>query len=552
MISTTILVVDDANGQEAHFPPWILASPNVGGDIEILELLCESGNVTHGIGLISGTANFMGQKVSAPQSTSVGAFVGSSGVDDQEWVYHFGPVGNQEFYLTGISQHNTSGYLVVTGYSSDGIADGDFLFDEGGMFRLVLDLNGNLVGIFPANETGNENVWPSSVEMGNVFFGHFSGNWIVGDSTHTGVVDIHGGGTPFIGVANPLGEFESVVPMHVARGSFAGELEVNADGDVFFTAILSSSANIKGKPFEGAQPSRNFLQGIGKLSADLNPIWLLAIGSEAWIDGQISTRGDGGLYFSGSFTGPVDYGQDDVGSAGDMRRSYIGSISKVGNVEWVIALDDDFVHFQDLSTTSNDEAVVSIITSHSISVQNSGFEIPVSGSNTLINIRISTDGMLAGYQEVGTPLILNTSKSLSCGSPEQNITLGTFRDSASVFDTTLRTSGGTGSFIGSESFINVGSEELTVSQAPPHTDFSLFPNPAESTVHIKLNSYLTQSSYSVFVHDLLGRLISHRHESFADRFARIQIDVSVLGSGNYFVSVVDNNGKRHTEMVVVR
>lgn len=548
---TMLFAVLPASGQISHSKSRLIASSSGLGEIEIIDAICSTGGeLALGLGTVFGQAQFEGIPVPNATYDFSKGFIGSTGSSRPHWISSFGPAeATQDFDIAGFSHYSPSGTIVVTGYSETGIVVDNVETGVPGMYRIAYSAQGDVLKVFPADSLNNEFIRPSSMSSGRLFFGQFSGDWTIGDSTFSGISDIHGGATPFIGIAEPESRFDALVTVDVTRGSFAGEVVTNDQDEIFFNVILSSGASIRGMPFVGANPSRSFLQGVGKLSPNLDPIWLLSFGDDAWIDGHISPKSDGGAYFAGSFTGPVNYGQSGLLESDNDTRPYLISIGPTGDVEWLVSLNSTFVHLSDLSTNSEDQAIVSLVTSESFSVQGSETIIPVHNANTMANIVISSEGIFRGHEIIGYPVVTNNTKSLSCRDENnRSMTIGSFGNSVVLEDTVLYSGGSSGSFSTSATSILVNTEiHHSVASPPSDHIFRVYPNPASGFVTLETVSIGEYFPSRVRMFDSLGRIVNEF--SVLNTFEKIQ--VGSLKSGMYHIVMTRYNGQTFSESILV-
>ncbi|MBC7863319.1 MAG: VCBS repeat-containing protein [Bacteroidia bacterium] len=80
-------------------------------------------------------------------------------------------------------------------------------------------------------------------------------------------------------------------------------------------------------------------------------------------------------------------------------------------------------------------------------------------------------------------------------------------------------------------------------------EMKIFPNPASSSVNVKLNSAMTGNA-TVQLVDLAGRLVKNVGVSTITKDQLIAVDLSSVSAGVYFIKVV-NNGKQMTAKLVV-
>jgi hypothetical protein len=76
-----------------------------------------------------------------------------------------------------------------------------------------------------------------------------------------------------------------------------------------------------------------------------------------------------------------------------------------------------------------------------------------------------------------------------------------------------------------------------------HIDFSIFPNPASSNVHISSDFYIE----TITVHDILGKYV---YEGAINDY-KAEIDVSGLAAGAYYITI-SSFGKNYNEILTVK
>jgi hypothetical protein len=79
----------------------------------------------------------------------------------------------------------------------------------------------------------------------------------------------------------------------------------------------------------------------------------------------------------------------------------------------------------------------------------------------------------------------------------------------------------------------------------------LFPNPATSTVYLRMVSDIFKGNVTLYVNDITGRTVIHQTYNIESN-NMILMDASLFRSGIYFVNIIGQNGERATKKLIIR
>lgn len=117
---------------------------------------------------------------------------------------------------------------------------------------------------------------------------------------------------------------------------YMGESVVDKDGNTYFIGSITSSYTFENDVT--VQSKGGYDMMIAKIDAEGNLAWAKSFGSESDEMGRsIALDNEGNIFFSGSFSSVVDFGNDVMATSAGGMDAFVAKMNAMGEIEWVLS-----------------------------------------------------------------------------------------------------------------------------------------------------------------------------------------------------------------------
>ena len=435
--------------------------------------------------------------------------------------------------------------IIVTGRGAPGnITFGGINLICNGLFMVKYRPNGTVV--WSKNVASNlcYNAITSDVtsdKSGNIFVtGYFYNDTLIigNDTLYNPPVGGGSNSDVFVAKYDSLGNALWAVSAQGNNNDNGNSISVDSLGNIYVTGFFSSSnVNFNGTNISSMGGDDIF---IAKYNSTGIIQWVKRFGSSSSESGNsIKVDAAGNIYSCGAFWGPTTtFGNFTINNPGTQQEaSYIVKLDSIGNVIWARSVADN----GDVGLREN-----TICTDYACNLYVGGsfLDTVTIGNTTLIGK--NGDIFVAKYDSSGNSLWVKTAKGVSLDyvggvvvDRKNNLYVGGFYKSDTL---TFRNAPLVNPYSNSEDMFLAklaDSALAKVYEIESENSISIFPNPANTSIAIKLNKNLQEVS-SLKIMNMNGEIVA-QHPLLKNNYDAQQIDISQLANGIYVYSLFSNN-----------
>lgn len=537
---------------------YVVAVEAIGGPRSeaLQDLFCASSTGRILGGEFAGSVAIAGLEATPNDQAAAGLFVSKVVGGMGSWIILFEPLearpGESSLYLAGIAG-DSDGNVYLAGGTDAGVRTGPMSVDGNGQFLSAISRDG--IPMWTKMASDSAFVVPGDVTVlasyGVATLGMFSGRWLFAGTEYVGQSNGHGGADLYVATYSPTGVELDLRTVDTEGGGFPHELIALRSGDLLATgetvaAVRFGNLDIPGN--DSAQQGRAFNYFVGRLSAELEPLWGLRLGDQITGLSHVAERSDGKIYWAGSFRGEVFINGALVFTASEnATQSVLVLLGSDGELEWIKAMADDAIDLSGLSVGSADEAIISTVLARDFTLGET--TVPVS-RRTHALVVFTDSGEFAELVEIGSPARPDFLQDmLPCHLATFPVTIGSYNEPRFVAEGHVLTNAGeTDSYIAEVAF---NTAVLLSPQAQALPGLQVYPNPSLGRLLAVLPS-AHASPVRLELFDLIGRRLRHRSVGQVRPAGKIALDVSGLPAGVYMLRVSIRDGRAESAVVILR
>lgn len=427
---------------------------------------------------------------------------------------------------------DNQGNSYVTGYFKGTATFGNATFTSSGYydaFITKLDLNGNFIWAKQIGGIGNDVGWGIAVDnQGNSYItGELYDNVAFGSTTLTN----NDSGNMFITKLDSNGNF-IWAKQPGGDAAIGMDIAVDSQGNSFVTGYLFEAVIFGNTTLTSSDEDNIF---ITKLDADGNFLWAKLAGGGYDQGHSVTVDSQGNSYVAGRFYGTVTFGSTTLTSSGEIDDIFIAKLDVNGNFLWVKQADGN-----GLSATDNvvDSQGNCYVTGYYVGNATFGGITLTSGGagHNIFIAKLDANGNYLWAKKVGGSLFTLVLGIVVDLQGKIYIT-GTFADTVVFGSTAVTANGELDIFVA-----KINNSPLSVPTFESLTNILIYPNPAMQQITVESSNTLKV----IELQDMSGRLITKKNVSGE----KIDINVSNLNKGVYFVKVMDDQNKVKVVKVV--
>jgi hypothetical protein len=335
----------------------------------------------------------------------------------------------------------------------------------------------------------------------------------------------------------------------LTAGGWNGEgfdLEIGPGGMIYLSGHTEGEVQFGERLFVEPPDFRTPRMYFAAATDDFEPRWLNVFsGTRVDFDrSRFAVRPDGGIVAVFEVGGDVILnGNTVVGNgADDQFRTYMASISADGNLEWIRAAAPE--RFDPMGVALTDDGRILISAHLDVDFLTFGGWTEFSTTNSVGILEFTPDGTFLASHELAGPVATPYSTLFACDTTGDILLAASYHDGLFIPGTGTQAAAGSSSDMMVASIAGVRATGTFPASLMPDLDqkvaLTLYPNPASDQLSVEVTGGAAQRSVRIAVFDPLGRSVLTR--TWEHPASTIELDISRLSTGTYFLSTVDANG----------